>query len=466
MLLAIGTTGCSRKSADGPRDVVFILLDAVRRDHLSVYGYERDSSPNINKIAKEGVVFDRAYAPAPWTLATIASLFTANMPQTHGAGVWSDDRSHGSPTALSEHSVTLAERLKEYGYMSFCRSANAYISLGAEQGFDRSDTLPGNAKELVDWGLDAADEAGSRPMFLFLQFMDAHTARDLSDEFVNMYPTPGAGERSPRHRTFDPWIEKQFRGGDLKDFATNRIAVYDGAIHLIDREIGRLIKGLEKRGRLDRTWFVIVVDHGEEFWEHLEVQEKNYHDSRGYFGVGHGHTMFEELIQVPLILKGPEAKPGHRVQTPFSIVNVAPTLLDALGSGPKLGSYTFGKSAFETLKGAPLAREPIYSQQILYGHSRRAIIDIDDWKYIHSYDPRERGFLFNLNSDPKELNNLIDVERAKVEALKVKLETFFKSLPNASDFSPSAISDTAKDQLKGVGYLGGGKRPSSAPSNR
>jgi arylsulfatase A-like enzyme len=454
--------GCSKSPPAGPRDLVVLVLDAVRKDHLSVYGYERDTSPTIDALARQGVMFDRAYTPAPWTLASVASLLTGNMPETHGAGTWSDDRSKGNPTALSGAAVTITERLKDAGYKTYCRSANPYLDLGVTQGFDRSETLPGNAQELVDWGLDAANEAGDRPLFLYLQFMDAHTARDLPTEFTNLYATPDAGERLPVHKTFDEWIIQQFRDGELERYRKNRIAVYDGAIRLIDREIARLLKGLEKRGRLDRTWVVVMSDHGEEFWDHFEIEEKCYHDSRGFFGVGHGHSLFEELVGIPLIVRGPEAAAGHRVRNPVSLVDLGPTLLDLMGPGEKIGEYTLGRSRAAALRGGEVERTPIFAQQLLYGHKRRTVIDVDDVKLIRSYDPREKDFLFDLKTDPHERDNRIDKDPERVTKLKAMLDAYFDALPKARDYDPSTIRGDTMNQLKQIGYVGGGAHPAES----
>lgn len=454
-LLAIFPCGCSKKPADGPRDIVVILLDAVRADHLSCYGYGRPTTPVIDGIAREGVLFERAYTAAPWTLASVASIFTGNMPETHGAGVWSEDRSKGAPTGLSEVNITLAEKLKEAGYKSYCRAANPYIDLGCRQGFDKSEAIPGSADEIVDWGLDMTREAGESPLFLYLHFMDAHTTRDLSREYINKFPTPEAGPREPRHQSFGPFIQQHFSGDELVKFSAHRVGVYDGAIHYMDQAIGKLMKGLEKRGRLDRTWFVILADHGEEFWDHAADEEHNYVDSRGYYGVGHGHSLFEELLRVPFIIKGPETKAGHRVKTPVSLISVAPTLLECIGLSPKLANFTLGRSLAESLTGKEPARAPIFSQQVLYGHKRRCVIDTDDWKYIYSFNPGEKNFMFQLKTDPLEKNNVIASNDERAKQLGEKMNIFFNALPKAANFDPSDMSPATAEMLRNIGYLGG-----------
>ncbi|MBI3819763.1 MAG: sulfatase [Planctomycetes bacterium] len=439
---------------------MILLLDAVRKDHFSCYGNARKTTPNIDQFANEGVTFDRAHACAPWTLASVASAFTGNMPETHGAGVWSDDRSSGTPTALDEKNVTFAERLKSAGYKSYCRSANPYLDLGCTQGFDKVETIPGNAEEVVDWGLESIKSAGDSPACLYLHFMDAHTTRDLPKQYVNKFETPGAGPRMPAHQGYDAYIENRFVGDELVKFSTHRLAVYDGAISYIDKAIGRLRKGLEARGRLDRTWFVILADHGEEFWDHLTEEEANYHDSRGYFGVGHGHTLFEELLQVPLVVAGPGVKAGARIKTPVSLIDLSPTLLDAVGMGPQVGGFTLGRSLLASFDGTEPERRPVYAQQSLYGHKRRAIIDTDDWKYIHSFDAREKDFLFDLKSDPLEKNNKLTAKPESAAELKLKMERFFDALPRAGSFDPSVIDLKTAEQLRNVGYLhSSGSRP-------
>jgi arylsulfatase A-like enzyme len=450
--------------ASGPVDVVLCVVDALRADRLTCYGNARPTSPHVDALARSGVRFERAYTAAPWTLPSVASLLTSQMPSSHGAGAWQDDRGHDLPTPLGKPTPALAARLREHGYRALFRGTNPYLTMGCCQEVDDQELIPGSAKEVVDWALEEGAAHRDRSVFMYLHFMDVHTAHDLSDADANRFPTPEAGPRTREHLSFELAFEKSLAGLELDKFATHRLATYDGALAATDRELGRLIREFPRsRGSRPVLW-ILTSDHGEEFWEHLALEQTHYHNSRGYCGAGHGHSLFEELLRVPLVFAGPGVARGAVVKTPVSLLDVAPTILDVLGLPRRVGSVTHGRSLLTALGGNEPERIPLYAQQILYGHRKRSILDVDDWKLIQAYDARESSLLFHLTDDPGETRDRKSEEPTRAEALRARLEAYFEALPGPDTARlAGAVSEGTASGLRAVGYLGGVKsRPAES----
>lgn len=448
-------------------DVVVCVIDALRADRLSCYGNERPTSPAIDAVARSGVVFERAYSTAPWTLASVASLLTSQMPSTHGAGAWQDDRGNDLPTPLGKPTTTLMKRLRDVGYRTYFRGANPYLGMGCSQDVDEEDLLPASAAEIVDWALEQGAMDLTKPGFFYLHFMDVHTSTDLPDAFVHLFPTPDAGPRTRDHLVFEPAHVYKSWGTELAKFAQHRLATYDGSIAYTDRELGRLFRELPRVRHARPTLWIVTSDHGEEFWDHHDLESSHYHNSRGYCGMGHGHALFEELLHVPLVVAGPGVRSGVRIRTPVSLLDVAPTILDALGFPPAVGVVTQGRTLLGALEGAEPARIPLYAQQILYGHRKRSLLDVDDWKWIQAFDPRERSLLFHLTVDPKETRDLLAEEPSRAQQLRSRLDAYFDALPGPDAAARAdAVSQETVQGLRAVGYLGGVKvnSPESAPA--
>lgn len=456
-----GLAGSCRRESSQALDVVVCLVDALRADRLSCYGAPRPTSPEIDALAREGVLFERAHAAAPWTLPSIATLFTGAMPSTHGAGAWQEVRGEGNPTSLDEALPTLAERVRSHGYRAFARGANPYLELGCLRGFERASVLPGTARNLVDWAIEAAEGAGDRPLFLYLHFMDVHTSRDVPEDFIAKYPTPEAGPRGPEHLTFSAALDAPLHGAELARFATHRLAVYDGAVSYVDQEIGRLRRSLRAARGRPALW-IVAADHGEEMWEHEAVERESYPAAAGHHGAGHGQALFEELLRVPWIVAGPGVARGARIRTPVSLADFASTLLDFLGISPHAAPG--GRSLRPSLAaGTEPARIPILAEQILYGREKRSLLRADDTKLIFAIGGGERSLAFDLAADPGEATDMLrSWGDTGAFAARGELNAAFEGLPRRGAFAESALDEATLGQLRNVGYLGGaGSRPSS-----
>jgi arylsulfatase A-like enzyme len=435
------TAACSR---DDRPDVVVFLVDTLRADHVSAYGYERRTSPHLDAFAAEGALFEGAHTPAPWTVPAVASLLTGALPSAHGAGVWSEVRRPGRASWLHESMPTLPSRLREDGYRALGFSASPLGSIGLDRQFDEyTYTFAADADTLVTQALEALDRPREGPVLVYVHLMDVHGPIVVPQPFFGMFPVEGAGPRRDEHRRF---------AKPAPEFVAHRMAAYDGAIAYVDRAFGRFVDSLAASGRLDRTIVVVTADHGDEFLDH--AGSGGVSCVEGIMGVGHGHTLFEELLRVPLIVRGPGVASGTRVATPVSLVDLAPTLLDLLGL-EGLGGRHQGRSLVAALRGEALEARPVFAEQILCGRERRSILDVDGLKLILPARPDlEPPLVFDLARDPFERNDLVRTEGVGVvEALRNKLETAFLAAERRDPMEPVPLTGEIQQQLRALGYV-------------
>jgi arylsulfatase A-like enzyme len=436
----------------GAADVLLIVLDTVRADHLSAYGYGRPTTPNLARIAREGVLFEQAISPSSWTLPSHASLFTGRPVYEHLAD-------SENPRLGPEYS-TLAEVLTSRGFVTAGVAANtswATSNAGLARGFIHfEDCLESPAdgvartvlgREVVarlrsrlgrrgQFGRARGDEItaafarwldrqGERRFFAFLNYMDAHGPYVSPAPFHTHFMSARERSFESRYSFKLPSLAKDATPGERSLFT----AAYDGGIESLDFEIGRLFEELQRRGRLDQTLVVIVADHGEALADH------------GFYI--HGHSLYLDQIHVPLIVRWPGRVPaGLRVAEPVSTTDIATTILGLTGA------------ASQSLPGASLARF-WQGAAAAPGHDSRTILSqvghrdgvppawpigngwvrsliSGDWHYLE----RQRGEveLYRLSDDPLEQNNLADTPegRSVRSTLHLKLQKATSQPPQDS----------------------------------
>ncbi len=316
-------------------NVLLILMDTLRADHIGAYGYERDTSPTIDDLARNGLRFQRTIAQASWTLPSLMSLFTGRHPPL----VATDLTDFRQTIALHDDETTLAEHLRKSGYRTLSIATNPYNVdkiFNLMQGFDvkifessaPASWVIDHAVEQLDAHVGAAD---GRPFFLYLHLMDTHTPYAPPPPYDSQF---SSGEPLPEHA--NPTGVRSETDLDSSDFRHKReqtLALYDGALRFADSQIGRLLEHLDSMGLRESTIVAIASDHGEAFWDHVALERENAlhtHGEQAAFGFGHGHTVFRELIEVPLILNGPGIDPDAK-QTIARNLDILPTLLALSG---------------------------------------------------------------------------------------------------------------------------------------
>ncbi|MFO0981351.1 MAG: sulfatase [Planctomycetota bacterium] len=295
LLMAAMCAGCSAEPPPRARGIVLITLDTTRADHLGVYGHAGGVSPSTDALAAESEVFEHAISPSSWTLPAHASLFTGKLPTAHGAeyakngplllaaALPDEDLGEYRARGLDRGEVTLAERLRQAGYATHAVVAGPWLKrvFGLDAGFATYDDQGINhvngrpANEVTDAAIAWLRQQASQPFFLFLNYYDAHAP---------YLPPPAAKERF-----FDP-----LPAAAKQDSMQAANALYDAEIWFADQHVGRLFAFLKETGRWDDTLIVVTADHGDLLGEH------------GRFG--HGRSVTQAEIHVPLIIKQPRSR--------------------------------------------------------------------------------------------------------------------------------------------------------------
>jgi len=366
-----------RRQPDVPPHVLVYLIDTLRADHLGCYGYERDTSPRLDALAEEGVLFRRAQAQSSWTKPSVASLFTGLLPTRHGAV----DRAHSLP----EDVTTLAELLAARGYTTaaFLSNPNVLPVFGFGQGFDHVVDIESEARSATAADVHAAllaflEDPPAGPLFLYVHTRDPHDPYDAPAPFGESFLPADPATRSPAELEVDR---------------------YDGEIAYADHELGKLVDRLHADGLFDASLFVLLSDHGEEFGEHG--------------GTLHGRTLFEEQLHVPLLLRFPGGRFGGRApEDPVRVVDLLPTIAELVGAEPPAGID--GRSFLALATGSGPAPDPVLFAEL--SHDGNVVRSLTDGRYklIERRLPRASGgtALYDLAGDPGET---VDLARADPE---------------------------------------------------
>ncbi|HUY13479.1 MAG TPA: sulfatase [Terriglobia bacterium] len=402
----------------GRPNIVLIVMDTVRADHLSCYGYRRPTTPFIDSLAARGVMFQDAVAPTSWTLPALASIFTGLLPHQHGAG-WA--------AAMSQQPWTLAKILRAMGYETSGFSANPFYGLGAwglDHGFDEymddsysvrhnlAVTFTGqtlyrflyrsllrynqfNHRDAEDVNSDVLrwyQHRSNRPYFLFINYMDAHRPYLPPASYDHRF---GRISKSLLAR-----ISASFPAGHpatLFSATENQqlIDAYDNSLAYLDTQMGRLVQTLLESPGGANTFVIITADHGEGFGDHGTYD--------------HGYNLYSEVLHVPLIVQGPGVPAGRRIPDLVGTRRLFATVLD-LAAGGKLPLSEASLQGYWQGTGAP-QRQDVISELEVRTHSANRPAEISlrnqDWHLI--LDSRGSASLFNWQQDPEERLNQADV---------------------------------------------------------
>ena len=395
------------------RNVVLISIDTCRADHLSCYGHSRPTTPHIDAVARDGVLFQRAQTTNCLTLPAHCSMLTGTTPNYHGV--------HLNQTyTLDAANVTLAEILQESGYQTgaFVGAFPLHSRFGLDQGFDTYDQQFSKvssgkfldervAQEVSQAAISWLDQQRDKPFFLFAHFFDPH-------------------------QPYEPPTEFESAVGNDK---------YDAEIAYTDFCIGQVIQRLKELDLFDSTLIMITADHGEGLGEHLEST--------------HGFFIYQSTMRVPLIIKAPHCAAGQTVDDAVSLVDIVPTVLGSLGlsvptqvQGVDLSGYLSGQSE-------PAEDRFLYSESwnttrfnccplrgLVHGH----------WRYIWSLRPE----LYDLNRDPAEASNLIETEPQIATQLQARLEEMLADQHEWDENRDLSVADQETLQrLQSLGYVDG-----------
>jgi arylsulfatase A-like enzyme len=430
LLLALAATAACSDPQPPVTGAILISIDTLRYDHLDCYGYERNTSPNLDKLCDDAAVFDQAISQAPSTLPSHASMLTSLIPQHHGASF----AEHG---ALPKEVETLAELFRAHGFRTASFNDGGQVAgiWGLGQGFQiYHSNEPGHFQTEVDQGLAWLDSlpAGAR-FFLFLHTYEVHHPYTPSPKDLARF----GGDQYHGWLGHDVSIPELVTINEGRRLALPRDVkfieeAYDAEIYSMDRALGHLLKALGHKHLLDRTALVFTSDHGEEFGEH------------GKYG-WHGHTLYDELLRVPLVLTLPGHRwAGERIRRQVRLIDVAPTLADAAGL-PIPRSWE-GVSLLRILRGEEI--EPLLAVSKLDTDEDENIASIRTgrWKL---YD----GRLLDLRNDPREQTANVAWKHPKlVKELQARLDELTKGGPQG-EASDVDLDEKTVERLKALGYF-------------
>jgi arylsulfatase A-like enzyme len=424
--------------APPPRHVVLISIDTLRADHVGCYGYAKATTPNLDALAAESIVFENASTAAPWTLPAHASLLTGLYPSHHGAREERD--------SLSPDVATLAGALRANGFATGSVVNVVFVSawFGLDRDFDSQELVPNNerprgtAREVTRKGLAWLDAQGERRTFLFLHYFDVHSDYTAVSRFREPFATqPGRLHGRTRELYQLNYQLNMGRNPPEAPDVAHLVALYDAGIRQLDHDLGALLASLRERGRLADTLLVVTADHGEEFLDH------------GRFS--HGRH-YQELLHVPLIVRLPGgASGGARIAEPVSLVDVAPTILAAVGVAG--AAATDGVDLAPLWRGAGPARASrrIFAQTGPYmGDAFRSVRE-GAFKLILDRETGRRE-LYQLADDPGERTDVAQQHPEVVERLGGAIEELEATALGATpavELDPEATA-----RLRELGYLG------------
>jgi arylsulfatase A-like enzyme len=462
-----------------PFNVVVVLIDTLRADHLGAYGYQRPTSPVFDGLAREATLFEGVSAQAPWTKPSVASLMTGRFVHHHGVV--------SSRDALGDDATTLAEALRQRGYRTAAFSGNPWVTpeFRFDQGFgefesgramgpqltvlyrtlrrlDRITRL--NLARRAFWGASANLDNSERdrqltdatvewigrqrpeaPFFLYLHLIGPHDPYDPPLEYVRPFREPGwdgrKGPTKPPAR-----VQTDFETAAPLDEAQRAamVAQYDGAVAFADEQLGRVIAALRQGGHLDRTLLVVTADHGEEFYEH-----RNWR---------HGNQLYNEVIHVPLLFRFPGGGAAARRTDLAMLVDVFPTVLALVDGAGAADPGADGRSLFaaEAAAAAPTAFAEhwwfdggTYSSRMVRRGGMKLMESRDDSR------SQERTELYDLATDASEQRNLLEnpttVSENSLGELQGLLARFGDKVSVASAAKVD-VEQSTKERLRQLGY--------------
>ena len=505
LVLAIVVTRDPAISRPDMPNIWLISVDTLRADRLSSYGYKKNQTPNMDRLAGDGVVFENAFSPDHWTLPAHASLFTSLSPDVHGVNEWAND---GFVAVLPEALETVADQLSKFGYMTVGTVDSDRMGyLGSMRNFDQGFDYYGHYPVVIsphqqllfsrvaDWLrrplerehtshmissiLSWLGEKPKSPYFFFLHLYDVHAEFDNKFQYPRYpyYPfQPCADRLMPDWSSLGPptlngeqgeaYLLEVNRMSNAPPFSQNGVhykgpsekelellsTLYDCGISLVDEQLGRLFDQLRMTGEYDNSIIILTSDHGEAFYEHKQLAH---------------WTLYDELLRVPLIIKPAQARDFNaRRLEPVSLLDVAPTVFELVGA-----------DGFELMEGISLAtlvsdedpgtQHPEFSDRILISGSQDAhkhlSLHYQDHKIIRGlFESGRKLELYNVKQDRGESINMagfereilanytamLDIETRNQEKLAVVVDEKIGPPDERAKFT-----DLMKDNLKALGYV-------------
>lgn len=427
------------------KNVVMVLVDAAAWAHFSYNGYERETTPNIDRLARESVIFDQGYAPAASTAHSVYSMLTSlHSFLAEEAGLRGERE---ASFRITETTRLMPELLAPRFPHRSGISGNAWFGpeFGLDRGFthfaaswrteDVRDTTVRSGERILQLFVDDVAQWGDGPAFSYVHFLEPHTPYTPPDRFARMFhPTAidsvDASSRAMMRWRLDPPSARE------QEMAR---ALYDANLAYVDSLVGEVIEGLKDRGEWDDTIFILTADHGEAFWQH---------------GVwGHGRHIFDEFVKIPFLIRMPGVAEvaGRRIEQPVSLKDLLPTFLDLTGLA--IPEDLEGESLLPLIAGdtAPFEKRPVFTRGT-HGVNPEFGLRYGRYKWIY----RVHGGIYQLYDmveDPLELHDLAQ-ETVDPELLEVRKEIALWIATGTGRVDPvDELDPETEERLKAIGYF-------------
>jgi len=459
----VSVLGCAPQKSTQPPNVFIILVDTLRADRVGAFGAVRELTPTFDSVAETSYVFQKAYSSSSWTSPAVASLFTSRYPSQHQVVDFD--------SVLAPEELSLAESLSERGYHCGGFSASALVSptFGFDQGFEvfesRGVSVIGGreyvertsntARRALRWIDDRRDQP-KRPLFVYMHLMDPH---------IPYAPRSGAVEQvfaerqGPDTRHVNRLLKKHLSNPIVESMRDDVRGLYDAEVNSFDTDLESFLRALEERDLLENSILVITSDHGEELWDH------------GRFG--HHHTLHDELLHVPLLIRAPYQTVGYEVTEPISLLDIAPTLLDLLKLPPV--EQFEGRSLTSSMRSrfekwvdwfaSPdqssrsdsigIPSELILPPSMRHTAHERSLI-IGDIQLIRDFDGAEHFFELGVGTaEPSASDSAVSA--SEKEALRSALDGFVARVTEQSRRRKSGshiiLDQQSRRELRALGYI-------------
>ena len=461
-ILLLGLS-CSKQRKSEKKQIILISIDALRGDHLSSYGYYRNTSPNLSKLIEDSDYFMNAYPNGCWTMPSHMSLLTGTLPSRHGINKdWSSIQIKKEYPSLNDSLKTMAEILKQHNSNTIKYAAALPKELGFAKGFGSINNIdPFVTADRLKMVLKDLEINKEKEFFLFIHTWMVHAPytkshfleKDKIDEekrnYIDNFREANIERSEDLASDFRVFLEEN----DLFNIE-DCLALYDSGIHYVDLQIGEIINKTKQLGIYDNLMIIVVSDHGEHFNERYQDQFYGYH----------GGDFYEEFIRIPIIIKYPYSVKSKTLDYPVSLIDVFPTVLDYFNID--IPSYIQGVSLLKS--DSKRKREYIISEAIASFGTEKKMIRVGDLKYIITMkDPSKRErvnwrsisqrMLFNLNDDPMEKDDLykkpefknicFDLEKMLAQALIESANT------EAPILKKGKLDEKTIEKLKALGYI-------------
>lgn len=439
-LLPLAALSCFHPDPPRPKNVLVLLVDTLRADHLAAYGYGRPTSAAFDAFARAHLFFREARSQASCTFPSVNSLLTSRFPQ---AFLGQPNEGMGIPATIP----SLAEILSQKGFRTAAVSASPIVRKsptrfnphgGFERGFATfvEDCLWQPAECVNRKGLEQLAVADPRPFFLYLHYIDPHGPYSPPPSYRRRFATGTSDKAFIRDGNPNPIADHLYKGAPDPGVTTadlqHLVDLYDDEIAYLDGQLGHLLKALGKSGRLDDTIVIFAADHGEDFLDHGHVK--------------HCRTLFDTEIRTPLAMSIPGTPAAQAVDRPVENLDIVPTVLDYLGFGTE-GRALAGRSLRPLIERRQVAE---VVQRSALG-TFRAVSD-GRFKLLHDL-ASHRFQLFDLTADPQEAKDVLAQNRREFHRLRLALSDWLAQAEGTALSESVKRAELEERKLRSLGYI-------------